>query len=123
FMRPLPVLAAIALAALTIAGCAQCRRAEPATAAAPALSRLAHEPAPTSVRTLRERLVMHDVRLDEAGLLLPAQDVEAPFAEVARLGFRAFASIPDAANGKKPYFAAAMFMPAEGDTFAPHEWL
>jgi hypothetical protein len=114
----------IALGYLVLAGCspARCGRqsAEPSTPISP----LALDPPPTAVRMPGERIVFHDVRLDERGLLLPARDGDAPFARVAALGFDAFAKIPDAPNGKKPYFSAAMFSPgAGGFEFAPHTWL
>src|SRR5579883_547487 len=106
----------VALGLLVLAGCARGRCAQEApvdrAAVTPGASaRLVREPAPGAVRKTGERIVFHDVRLDDQGLLLPALDVDAPFAEVPRLGFRAFVAMPDAANGKKPYFSASMFTP------------
>ncbi len=114
-------LSAVAIASCTPAGSPPTSRA--ASTPSTTNTRLVREPAPAQVRKPGERIVFHEVRLDEHGLLLPALDVDAPFAEVARLGFRAFAAIPNAANGKKPYFFSSMFKPTEGDTFAPHTWL
>jgi hypothetical protein len=118
-MRRLAIAALVAFAA-----CATYRKADaPATARPFVLTRFVREPAPTSVRTPGARIVFHPVRLDQDGLLLPARDVDAPFADAAKLGFRAFAAIPPAANGYKPYFASSMFKPTETETFAPYTWL
>ena len=118
----------VALAGLVVASCTPAEA--PSSSPRPKViaqssmqARLAREPVPASVKKPGERIVFHEVRLDEHGLLLPASDVEAPFAEIARLGFRAFVGIPAAANGKKPYYFSSMFTPMEGETFAPHTWL
>jgi hypothetical protein len=127
-MRPLRssrlTRSSIALGYLVLAGCAPARCGRQSAESVAPISRLAAEPAPTAVRTPGERIVFHAVRLDERGLLLPAREGDAPFAEVAARGFGAFAKIPDAPNGKKPYFSAAMFSPGEGGfDFTPHTWL
>lgn len=93
-----------------------------ASAPPPPASRFASETT-SAARTTNETIVFHKVRLDERGVLLPAQDVAAPFAEVARLGFRAFADIPKSENGYLPYFFSSMFKPTAAATFAPHTWL
>lgn len=109
---------------LALAACApaRCGKSPIQLPASPA-DRLTAEPAPKLVREPGERLVFHPVRLDEHGLILPARPGPAPFAAAAALGFQAFAAIPDAPNGKKPYFSASMFHPGSGFEFQPHTWL
>jgi hypothetical protein len=122
-MRPAAALACLALSACARGHCAQRPSPPPEPAAATTLSRLEREPAPRAVTTPSERLVFHAVRLDEHGLLLPATEHDDRLAEVPRLGFRAFAAMPDAPNGKKPYFSASMFIGGDDAPFTPHDWL
>jgi hypothetical protein len=67
-----------------------------------------------------EPLVFHPILLDGHDAILPWPRVDAPFDRVATLGWRAFVDMPDAPNGKPPYFSASMF---EGASFAPAGWL
>jgi len=90
-----------------------------AAAIAVAFTRLTREPAPVAKKA-GTKIVFHDVRLDETDALLPAFDVDAPLAHAAALGFRAFADIPPAKNGYKPYFFVSMFAPTADETFAPY---
>ncbi|MGZ3453391.1 MAG: hypothetical protein ACXWUG_11490 [Polyangiales bacterium] len=101
--------------AVLLSGCAQrgCGR-EPA----PSLDRWTREPS-TVARTV-EPLVFHPVLLDGHDAILPWSRVDAPFHQVVSLGWRAFVDMPDAPNGKPPYFSASMF---EGPSFAPAGWL
>jgi len=103
-----------------VAGCSRgpcVRHAQPQV-----LGRLEAEPA-REARVTAERIVFHPVRLDAQGLLLPAQPTEAPFADVARLGFSAFVSMKEIETGKKPYYSASMFKPVGPNEFAPGGWL
>lgn len=106
--------------ALLVTGCSQrgCAR----TPQAAAIDRFTREPTPVAHVT-SERLVFHDVRLDQADAILPWADVEAPFHHVAELGFHAFVSMKPAPNGSPPYFSAAMFEVHDDDPFAPGGWL
>jgi hypothetical protein len=114
-------LTLFALAALPACARARCAKDAPALPPSPP-DRLVAEPPPKAVRTLDARIVFHPVRLDEHEAILPALAGEAPFAAVPRLGFQAFVAIPDAPNGKKPYYSASMFKPENG-VFTPHTWL
>jgi hypothetical protein len=101
--------------ALIVSGCASrgCGRE-----AAPAIDRWTREPADVA-RTV-EPQVFHPVLLDGRDAILPWPRVEAPFDRVLSLGWRAYVEMPDAPNGKPPYFSASMF---EGASFAPAGWL
>lgn len=101
--------------ALLLAGCAQrgCGRDT-----APNVDRWTREP--STVARTAEPLVFHPVLLDAHDAILPWPRVDAPFDRVASLGWRAFVDMPDAPNGKPPYFSAAMF---DGASFAPAGWL
>jgi len=70
-----------------------------------------------------EKLVFHSIRLDETGGIVPWSSVEAPYDQVVRLGFTAFAAIGNAPNGKPPYFSASMFKPQPDGSFQPGNWL
>jgi len=69
---------------------------------------------------LDRSLIFHPVRVDAQKAIVPWSDHDAPFHEVATLGFRRFVEMPAAPHGHPPYFAASMF---EGDSFAPAGWV
>jgi hypothetical protein len=108
--------------AIMSGACTRCLCARHGGTISAPIGRLVADPV-AKVRTTDEKLVFHAVRLDEGGGIVPWSEVAAPYDQVARLGFSAFVSMPDAPNGKPPYFSASMFEPHEGNAFSPGGWL
>jgi hypothetical protein len=112
----------LGLALLATASCAGCPCSRTGGGVQAPNGRLAREPA-SAISTTTETLVFHKVRLDATASIVPWSDADAPYDEVARLGFTTFAALKDAPNGKPPYFSASMFQPQGDGSFAPGDWL